>query len=187
MAIKEKWRDIEVTNGKHQVSDKGRIRNKKTGQVIKPYLNENGYFVVGFYNSKKGFAVHHKVHRLVAEAFLPNPGNKRTVNHKDGNKQNNCLKNLEWATHGENIRHAFDTGLKVVTEKQRKAASKNIKKNRLLADSRKRCFLRNRNGEIKEFSSVTEGAIWVNGVKCGITLCCQGKLKSYKGYEWGYI
>ena len=186
MAIKEEWRDIKATDGIHQISNMGTIRNKKTKNKLNPYVNESGYLIVGLYNKTKKRTVHYRVHRLVAEAFLDNPNKKRTVNHIDGNKQNNCLTNLECETHSENIRHAFDMGLMVITENQRKAASKNIKKNRLLADSRKRCFLISSNGEKIEFSSIKEGAMWINGVSSAISQCCKGKKATYKGYKWGY-
>lgn len=63
----------------------------------------NGYQFYGI--SNKGFLVH----RLVAKAFIPNPENKRCVNHKDGDKTNNCVENLEWVTHSENHKHAYRT------------------------------------------------------------------------------
>jgi hypothetical protein len=67
-------------------------------------------------NDRKYFLIH----RLVAQTFIPNPENKPEVNHKDGNKHNCYYKNLEWVTPSENKQHAFDTGLKYPTAKQKK-------------------------------------------------------------------
>lgn len=183
----EVWKDILGFAEDYQVSDAGNVRNKRTGKCIKPYLNDNGYLIVGLYSRKRGKTVHFRVHRLVAESFIENPLKKRTVNHKDGDKTNNYATNLEWATHKENLRHAFKTGLIVTTDKQRESAAKSLRKNRLLADSRKRCFLKTRLfGFRREFDSIEEAAQYVSGVPSAICLCCQGKKKTYKGFEWGY-
>lgn len=183
----EVWKDVPGLEGFYQISDAGNVRNRRTSLPMNPYVNDNGYCIVGLYSRKQGKTIHFRVHRLVAEAFLENPLNKRTVNHKDGDKTNNHVSNLEWATHKENLRHAHDTGLIVATERQRATAAKNIRKNRLLADSRKRCFFEDRaSGIRKEFDSIREAATYVSGVPSAICLCCQGKKKAYKGFEWGY-
>ncbi len=87
------------------ISMTGKKYNRK--EIIrKPYINSNGYFAIEI----KG--THYYIHRLLAYHFIPNPENKRTVNHKDGDKLNNSLSNLEWATDSENNQHAYNTGLK---------------------------------------------------------------------------
>ena len=119
--MKEVWKDIpDLLN--YQASNLGRIRSvehyiksnfknckqiKRKGRVLKQYkenycsitINENGKI-------KKKL-----VHRLVASAFIPNPQNKPCINHKDGNKYNNNIDNLEWCTIQENTKHAYDKGL----------------------------------------------------------------------------
>jgi hypothetical protein len=76
---------------------------------MKPQINARGYLVIGLMiNDKQRM---HKIHRLVSNAFIENPENKPQVNHIDGNKLNNCISNLEWATQKENIQHAYKNGL----------------------------------------------------------------------------
>lgn len=84
-------------------------------RVLKPYKNSWGYLLVDLRKDNKRYLK--CVHRLVAETFIPNPENKAQVNHKDGNKLNNNIENLEWCTCSENQQHAFDTGLKPKNDK----------------------------------------------------------------------
>lgn len=114
----EEWRDVSGYDAPYQVSSLGRVkslpRKKGTkGKVLSPGMNTSGYEVINLLQD--GRYRTRTVHRLVAIAFIANPENKRCVNHKDGDKTNNSIDNLEWATHKENTRHAFDTGLMVGT------------------------------------------------------------------------
>jgi len=93
----------------YSITKDGVITNLKTGQVKSQWIGANGYRHVDLYLNNKGTKI--ATHRLLATHFIPNPENKRTVNHIDGNKLNNSLSNLEWATDAENIQHAYDTGL----------------------------------------------------------------------------
>lgn len=92
----------------YSVTEDGCIINNKTGRNMKICVNR-GYQVVSIYINKKRFTT--KVHRIIAECYLDNPSNYDYVNHKDGNKLNNNLSNLEWCTHKHNMQHAYNTGL----------------------------------------------------------------------------
>lgn len=182
----EEWRDIVGFDGKYQISSLGNVRNIKTMKQLKSSKTQSGYCDVKLYDRNQRKNVHFRVHRLVATAFIDNPECKRTVNHIDGDKNNNTVSNLEWATHKENLRHAHDTGLIVASDKQRQSASRNIMQNRLLAKPEKRCFFIDHDGCRKEFASLKAAAVAVEGVSSAISMCCQGKRNSYKGFKWGY-
>lgn len=112
--MKECWKLIEDYPN-YEVSNLGNVRNRVTGKIKKPSLSVGYHQVMLYKNNQYKFF---KVHRLVANAFIPNPKNKRTVNHINGIKTDNYVSNLEWATDSENISHAYDTRLRFVTEKQ---------------------------------------------------------------------
>ena len=92
------------------ITEQGEIFNKRNGKKIKPQLNGKGYLRVSI-GGKLQF-----VHRLVAQKYLPNPESKSQVNHKDGNRLNNCVDNLEWVTNQENRTHAVKNKLHLCGE-----------------------------------------------------------------------
>ena len=165
--MKEVWKDIKGWEGRYQVSNLGRVRSldytykqshgyrTREGMILKSSLKENGYARVSLGRNNQKL-----IHRLVAETFIPNPENKRTVNHKDGNKQNNCVDNLEWATHQENNIHALDNEL-IKTRK------------RVL------CI---ETGEI--YKSVTEASKQNKG---NITPCCKNSNRTSGGFHFKYL
>lgn len=115
----EEWKDIPGYEGFYQASTLGRIRGldrmtfrdrQIKGRLMKPCLSTKGYLMVSLCDSI-GKDKNWLVHRLVAITFHENPFNKKTVNHINGIKTDNRPKNIEWATYGENSKHAFDTGL----------------------------------------------------------------------------
>ena len=117
--MSEIWHPCAGFETHYEVSNLGNVRSierfannghnngvrKLPSKVLKPALGKSGYLLVTF--SVDNTQSSQNVHRLVARAFIPNESNKPQVNHKDGNKQNNCLDNLEWATASENTIHAF--------------------------------------------------------------------------------
>lgn len=117
--MKEIWKDITGYEGYYQVSNLGSVQSMDKivkgkngglrfvkGRILQPSLSE-GYLAVGL--CKNGRCSKIRVHRLVAKTFIPNPENKRTVNHIDENKLNNIVENLEWATDKENCNHGSRT------------------------------------------------------------------------------
>lgn len=119
----EQWKDVVGYENYYEVSSLGRVRSKerilphninsglykKKPRILSLRVARRGYKIVWF--CVDGVRKAYPVHRLVAIAFLPNPDNKPQVNHKDGNKLNNEVSNLEWVTAKENVDHAVRTGL----------------------------------------------------------------------------
>ena len=126
----------------YQVSKFGRVGNIKTERVLKLCVNSSGYKKVVL-NGKNEY-----VHRLVAETFIPNPHNLPEVNHKDGNKWNNCADNLEWVSKSENAKHAFDLGLRSVNGYTRYKVSQSV--HRFGADEIEEIEQMYRNGMTKQ-------------------------------------
>ena len=94
------------------VTEDGRVYSKRTNKFLVQGTLHTGYKVISSrIGGRYGKCICVRVHRMVAQAFIPNPDNKPSVNHKDGNKTNNHVSNLEWVTVSENNRHAWDTGL----------------------------------------------------------------------------
>lgn len=115
--MKEEWKAIEGFEGAYMISTTGKVLSlprpgtKHREPALRALsLNHDGYVKVRLLANGKDVTA--RVHRLVAEAFIPNPENKETVNHKDGNKENNSVENLEWADRHEQMYHAYNRGLK---------------------------------------------------------------------------
>lgn len=112
--MEEEWRPCPDYEGLYEVSSDGRVRNSRTGYVIKARRGSCGYAEVGLFRSVKDGGNHRtksvKVHRLVARAFVPNPEDKREVNHIDTNRMNPAAANLEWMDKYENHAHSASLG-----------------------------------------------------------------------------
>jgi len=108
----EIWKPVVGLEQRYLISNLGAVKSiKPKPMLLKQQKNRIGYMDIVIRNSEQK-KIHRFVHRLVAEAFIPNPNKKPQVNHIDGNKQNNRVDNLEWATSKENIGHAISIGIR---------------------------------------------------------------------------
>ena len=157
----EIWKTIKDYE-QYKVSNLGNVKRNK---ILKQNTRV-GYFAVNL--CKNGKMKTLQVHRLVAQAFIPNPNNLPQVNHKDGNKKNNKVENLEWCSAKYNVRHAIKTGLKNF-----KSISKRV--NQL------------KNGiVINTFNSINEIERLYGFGSSNICKSLKGKIKQAYGYEWEY-
>jgi hypothetical protein len=109
--INEEWRDVPNYEGLYLISDLGNIKSKYTDKLLKPSQDKFGYVRFSATKNKKQKTL--RIHRIVAEIFIPNPKNLPQVNHIDGNKLNCAKSNLEWSTDSENKIHAYTNGLMI--------------------------------------------------------------------------
>ena len=152
------WKEIDGYNGHYFISSEGQVKNRYN-KILKPWLR-NGYYTV-------------YIHRLVAEYFLGKPEkDDYQVNHKDGNKLNNFVENLEWCSRIENIRHAYKTGLLIPTIENLQHPEKPV--------------VRVEDGE--KFSSVTKAAIAMGVNESAMSKCLnKGASATCGGYHWKFI
>ena len=180
----EIWKDIAGYEGLYQVSNLGRVKSlerykdnngglvKMPEKIMRIAVDTIGYNIICL--TKKGKRKTHKIHRLVANAFVPNPQNKREVNHKDGDKHNNADSNLEWTTRLENIRHAYDTGLNGGEHSRNNSASKAVKQH----DKNMKL--------IATYKSMQEASRMTGVCQGNISCCCVGKRAMAGGFIWKY-
>lgn len=169
--MNEIWKDINGYDGLYQVSNLGRVKSLNYNHTRKEKIRKLHVVAWGYLQvtlCKNGECKNPLVHQLVAEAFLPNPKNLPEVNHKDENKSNNCVDNLEWVTHKENIN--FGTRNLRVAEKQSK---------KVLQYSLDGTFIR-------EWPSASEIESQLKFSQSNICQCCNGKRKTAHGYIWKY-
>lgn len=169
------WRDV-VDNPNYEVSDTGRIRRKGSDNNKVTRISKDGYETVHLYLD--GICQNKRVSRVVAQAFIDNPENKPEVNHKDGNKLNNHVSNLEWNTKKENVRHAWDNGL--VTPSRGMLGKSNPN-----AGRKGKPFRIVETGEV--FNTLCECEKAINGNNRHISECLNGKQTTHKGYHFEYI
>lgn len=175
--MKEQWRDIEGYSN-YAVSDKGQIKNKKTNKILHQEISKVGYPTVRISNSlhKKKYL---NVHVLVAKAFLED--RNECVNHKDGDKTNNNVENLEWCSYAYNNQHAYDMGLKHA----RGLSSEEAKKIRKLVDNASHyspVIDLTTGKKYKSIKSTKEDGFRPGGVQ----KVCAGNAKTHLGHVFAY-
>ena len=184
--MREIWKDIAGYEGIYQVSNLGNVKslsfgpkNRKSGTVklLRQTPSNCGYYKVELYKNGKSKMMY--VHRLVATAFIPNPEKKPQVNHIDGNKANNVLSNLEWATSSENQLHAIDHGLRAKSPMLGRTGSNNPNCKAILQYDLSGNFIR-------EWSGISVAARALGVYASSIGDCARGINRTANGSIWKY-
>lgn len=177
----EEWKAIECTNGMYEISSEGRVRSMiilKSGNIkstiLKHQFNKKGYPIVRVTVNRVKMTI--RIHREVARAFIDNPENKPQVNHKDGNKENNSVSNLEWCTNTENAHHAIANNLWENVFAASKRANEKQKKPIIATDIS--------TGKTYSFPSMRAAENFTNTRH--INEVIKGKRKQANGYSFAY-
>lgn len=178
----EQWKPVVGYEGLYEVSDRGRVASYHYGdqRILSQNKLTRGYRSCCL--CKDGKLKSCLVHRLVAEAFIPNPDNLETVNHIDEDKLNNCVENLEWMTRGDNT--VYGTAV----ERRRAAYNSHPHPKRapVEVDGTHVVATSLDTGDKIEFRSLRHAARCVNGRQPNITACLKGRQRTAYGYRWEY-
>ena len=168
----EIWKSISWCNGDYFISNFGRIKSTKNGgeKILRQHKNRNGY-ISSMFSFGRGKLIRRMTHRIVAIEFLGK--SNLYVNHKDGNKENNILINLEFVTKSQNTKHAHSTGL----IKQKSGADSKLSKG---------IFMYKMDGTfIREYKSLT--LVKLDGLsRDGASLCARGVYRHSGGFVWSF-
>ena len=188
----EIWKPIKDYEGLYEISNLGRVKSlnySRTGkeQILKPQKRKNGYLgvILCYKNTQKQV----NIHRLVAEAFIPNPENKPYVDHINTDKLDNRACNLRWVTQKENLNNLL-TKDKMNSRKQSEETKKKLSESHKNSDKTIRIKVvqlnKDTNELIKIWNSATEAEREGGFANNNINRCCRGKYKTHKGYKWMY-
>lgn len=185
--MEEIWKDIEGYEGLYKVSNLGNVKSlnwRNTGEEKNLYLkpHNKGYLQVEL--AKDGTKRSFVVHRLVATAFIPNQSGLPQVNHKDENKTNNCVWNLEWCSRSYNAKYSLNRH----PERKPKCGGRKKGCRYKGANSEKRIAQMTTSGEIvKEWESSRTIFLETGMSDWSISECCRGNRKTAYGYKWQYV
>lgn len=194
--MEEIWKDIKDWEGLYKISNMGRVlccervtrHNHKTEERIKQVgVNSSGYRVTTFYDAKTGRVKVYSVHRLVAEAFIPNIHNKPCIDHIDGNPSNNCVENLRWCTHKENVNNPICLKRRSIKSKEAAKRPETLKKKIESSKKVKVCQYDLEGNLLKIFNSFHEVERELGYLCSNINSCCNKKQKTAHGFVWRYL
>jgi hypothetical protein len=181
--MQEIWKPVTGYENKYIVSNYGEIKSIqfKRHFIKKQHVGSHGYPCVGSTSRNKDIVIRKilLVHRVVAKAFIPNPYNKKEVNHKNGIKTDYSIQNLEWVTPSENQKHSY----KVLGNRSCLIAAKKAKEKL----SKKICKYDKEMNKLKEYYSINDAAKDVNKNHSHISQCCNFKRKTAYGFIWRFI
>ena len=196
--MKEEWKQVVGFEGLYEVSNTGVVRSvdrvvggrwkcgrRISGVILAQQLSKNGYLTVILHKESQYYTK--QVHRLVAEAFIPNPDNLPQVNHIDTDKTNNNVENLEWMTGMDNMRHAFANGCFKFTERQKEAVKRNLEacvKSRIkpvvAIDPEDLTF-------VAVFRSTADAERIIGNKNIKVSSVVNGSRKTSGNYKWKYL